>query len=118
MRHLLERDLLKLSTLSEIPVEHLQKLHDMGVLNEKRAIDHLIRHDFRHINRRRIYTVAQITAAIMAEYEVSKATVHNAIYEKKKKVWLCKECGRETRKSELARNHGVCDPCRIKAIKI
>lgn len=118
MKQLQDKELEKLSTISGVPVADLQNLHALGVLNPRTVIACLIKYDYKRIRSCGRYSVRQITAAIMQEYQVSKNTVQNAIYEKKKKEFFCSQCGRLVKKAELRRNNGLCDQCTINSIQL
>ncbi|MDE6156844.1 MAG: hypothetical protein K2F78_01730 [Muribaculaceae bacterium] len=117
MKRLTEKDLQKFSTISGVSMIELLKLQGLGALDEKRIIDYLIRHDYKHIQRGGKYTHNQIREAIMLEYQISKTKVDAAIYEIRKKEYVCPQCGSiVSSKTTLSRNGGVCEKCVIKSI--
>lgn len=85
MKQLQDKELEKLSTISGVPVADLQNLHALGVLNPRTVIACLIKYDYKRIRSYRRYSVRQITAAIMQEYQVSKTQSKMPYMKKRKK---------------------------------
>lgn len=118
MKRIQEKDLSKLSTITGIPLESLSKLHAMGLFDESKIIDILIKDDYKRIRTGGKYSVRVITSALMHEYQVSKGKVQSAIYHKRKREFICSQCGKTIKKAEFQRNEGLCDACVINNIKL
>ena len=118
MKRIRDKALEKLSALTEVPLSELHKLHALGVFDSGAVFARLMAADFKRIRKCKRYTVRQIVTAIANEYQVAPSTVHNAIYEKKKREFICTKCGKVVKKVELNRNSGVCDDCVAKEIEV
>lgn len=118
MKKLQGKDLEKLSIIAETPLVHIQRLHSMGVLDDRAVFLHMMSCDFKRIKSRGYYTTKQIIAALANEYQVTEGVVKRAINSSKPKEFLCLQCGRLTDKKELKRNRGVCDQCLTNEIVI
>lgn len=115
-----DKDLNKLSGITQISVETLKKLESMNLLDEIEVRNLLILTDWRKLKLKqdKKYTTAQIVGAIVNEYQVSTSKVENIIYEKKKSMYWCKLCEKRISKGEYQRNDGVCDKCVTQSIKL
>lgn len=118
MKRIRDKELEKLSALSGVPLSEIHKLHALGVFDSGAVFARLMAADYKRIKKCRRYTVCQIVAAIAKEYQVSEGTVRNAIYEKKKREFICIKCGKVVKKTELNRNGGICDECVVKGIEV
>jgi DNA-directed RNA polymerase subunit RPC12/RpoP len=118
MIHLREKDLHKLSAVTQIPFEELCKLSAMCLLNEPIAVDLLIVKDWRKLKAGKRYTRKQIIGALMDEYKVSSSKVESAIYNKKEHLYHCSSCGRRIPKGEHTRNESICDKCVSRSIQL
>jgi formylmethanofuran dehydrogenase subunit E len=112
------KDFDKLANILQLPVEMLQKLEAMNLLNIPECRNLLILTDWRLLKKNKEYTTFQITEALSNEYQISESTVEKIIYAKKKSQYWCEECRKRISKSESLRNEGVCDKCIVKSIKI
>lgn len=118
MIKLQETEINKLAALAEITPMQFLHLMTMGLIEEQRAIDHLILHDFRRIKRRRQYRVNQIIEAVKEKYKVPRSRVERVIYAKKVKRYYCDKCSKEISKKEFNRGKGKCDSCAASEIPI
>lgn len=118
MIRLRQKEIDKLSIISQIPQHDIAKLFSMGLIDEPIAIDLLVAYDWKKLKQKKIYTVKQITQALMEEYDISRSKVQYAAYGKKKHTYSCTKCGRRILKSESLRNEGVCDRCISMSIQI
>jgi len=118
MRRLTEKHISKLAVAAGVPEADVMKLHSLGLIDEPRAIDFLIKSDFRRVKARNQYTVKQIVMALKEEYDVPASRVTQAMYSTRRHTNICQCCGREVGKAELRRNNGRCDVCRAKMIKL
>lgn len=118
MKKITVRDLEKFASLTDIPLIHLHKLHELDVLDEPQILFRLMKADYKRIKAGcGHFSVRQMTSAIANEYQVSEATVRTAIHERKKVEYRCPKCGGHALRKELKRNHGVCDHCTILKIQ-
>jgi hypothetical protein len=113
-----EKDINKLSGITQIPTETLQKLEAMNLLDEMEVRNLLILTDWRALKRGKRYNTTQIVGALVNEYQVSKSKVENIIYAKRKSQYWCRQCEKRILKSEHQRNSGICDKCVIQSIKL
>lgn len=111
MIKLQESEIQKLSAITEIEPIQLHKLLTMGLIDENRALDQLILHDFRRIKRRKQYKVSQIIEAVIEKYKVPRSRVERVIYAKKVKKHYCDKCSKEITNRERKRGNGKCDHC-------
>lgn len=118
MRKIYEKDLEKLARIADLPLVDIQKIHALGIIDETKALDRMIKYDYRRAKATGRYTVKQIVMALVDKYGVSHSRITSAMYDKKKTDALCVECGCVTRKSELKRNNGLCDRCVAKKITL
>lgn len=113
-----EPELLKLSSITNVTPLQLHNLMSLGLVNEEKALDALIRYDFQRVKRRKIYRVKQIVEAMMQKYNVPASRVQRVIYAKKKKRHYCEKCGKEIANRERIRGNGKCDQCVASEISI
>lgn len=118
MIHLREKELEKLSAITQVPIRYIQQMGSMDLIDEPVAVDMLIRHDYLSLKRRGVYKTGQIIAAISNEYKISPARVNNGIYKKKKRSFWCGRCGTRIPRTEHERNCGICDKCVIASIEV
>jgi hypothetical protein len=113
-----DKDFDKLAGILQLPVEIIQKLDVMNLLDNLESRSLLILTDWRVLKRGKKYTTTQIVEALCSEYKTSKSTVEKIIYAKKKSQYWCKGCGKRISKGESFRNNSICDKCIAKSIKI
>ena len=114
---LTEKHIKKLSVITELPLEEVARLSSMGLLDSNRAVELLIKYDWRLLSKNKgEYTVQARINAIMSEYGVAENRVRQAIYGKRSMEYYCSECGRVITKTEHARNNGMCDKCVVKKL--
>lgn len=118
MNRLREKDINKLSAITQIPGQSLELLSSMKLLDVPTSTDLLILNDWKALKKTKQYTTSQIIQALISEYNVSKSKVQSAIYKKKTMVHYCDECGKRIPKSEHVRNNGKCDLCVAKSIRL
>lgn len=119
MIKLTEKHLRKLSIVTGLPLEKVCELDAMGLLNEERTIDLLMRHDWKLLKRARAKVpVRYRIKAVANEYGVSDYRVKLCITARHEKRYFCKECGVEISRLEYVRNKGLCEDCTIKSIKL
>ena len=111
MIKLQENEIQKLAVLTELTPMQIHHLLAIGIIDEQRALDHLILYDFRRIKRRKVYMVSQIIEAVMEKYKVPRSRVERIIYAKKTKRYYCDKCAKEISKRERNRGNGKCDRC-------
>jgi hypothetical protein len=108
----------KLADITNVPLSCIESLRDCGVLNEKEARDKLIRSDYWALVKTKKFTHNQILEKLSGIYDVDKQKVQKVVKVKPKKIYHCKICGSQMRKSDYIRNDGICDRCISKSIKI
>lgn len=118
MKRLTEKHISKLAVATGVPEAEVMKLHSLELIDEPRAIDLLIKYDYKRVKARNMYTVKQIVMALKEEYDVPATRVTKAMYSTRRRTNICQCCGREVGKAELRRNNGKCDICRAKMIKL
>ena len=111
MIRLQEKEIEKLSAITDITPVQVTKLIALGIIDENRCLDALLVYDYRRLKRRGEYKVAQIFEALMERYKVSKWRVEKAVYYKTPKKKYCKACQKEISGREYARGNGKCDKC-------
>ena len=116
-RKLRDKDIQKLSGLLLCPVQIIQKLDAMGLLNTTKILDLLLLEDWKSAKKNTQYKTYQIVEALIGEYQYSKAKIESIIYAKKKSLHWCRECGKQIPKNEHKRNNGICDRCLIHTIQ-
>lgn len=84
----------------------IQKLLNMDLIAESRALDVLLLYDFRRIKRRKQYKVGQIIEALIEKYKVPRSRVERVIYAKKTKRYYCDKCSKEITNRERKRGNG------------
>ena len=116
MIKLQEKEIEKLSAITEITPVQVTKLIALGILDEQRCLDALLVYDYRRLKRRGAYKVAQIFEALGERYKVPKWRIEKAVYYKASKKRFCKVCQKEISGREYARGNGMCDKCVAKEI--
>lgn len=121
MSHLIrlrEKDIYKLSEITNCPPETLQQMSEMNLLDVSEVRNKLILNDWRKLKRSKTYKSFQIIEAIATEYQVSSSKVEFVIYAKKRLLHYCEKCGKRISKVESIRNSGICDGCTVKSIRL
>ena len=113
-----EKDINKLSNITQQSAETLQKLESMNLIDVTEARNLLILTDWRALKKGKKYTTAQIVGALVEEHQVSKSKVDSIIYAKKKSQYWCEQCEKRIPKGIYQRNNGLCDKCVIKSIEL
>ncbi len=119
MIKLTERHLEKLAIITELPLEKVTEFDTMGLFDSARAVELLIKYDWKLLKRQqKKYTAHQRIMAIANEYNITEHRVKQAIYTKRVMGYFCKKCGMPITKVEHSRNRGLCEKCTIESIKI
>lgn len=119
MKKLTDRHLQKLVVVTELPLEKVVELNDMGILNSERVIELLIKFDWKLLMKRNNNLLArQRIKAIAKEYNVSDYYVKKCVYTHQQLNHFCQHCGNEITKLEYSRNGGLCEKCAVESIKI
>ncbi len=114
---LTDKHLQKFSQVSGTPIENLINLSAMGVLNELKCIEFLIRYDYKSMSKQ--YSVDHKLQALAYEYGYSEAHIKKIVTNSRTKTeYFCKGCGRKITGAIARRNNGLCDPCVVKSIKL
>ena len=115
-----EKELGKLSTILEIPVEKLEKLYRAGALNTSGIRGMLIKSDYERLTKEyKQYSKTQIISAIQKEYGISRSMVEMLIYNKQiNPICKCSVCGKEITRYKFSKNKGICDECLIPQIPL
>lgn len=111
-----DREVEKLSAITGMDMIQTRKVIEMGIIDEYKVLDYLIKYDWRRLKQRGKYKVAQIIEALMERYKVQKWRVEKAIYSKKTRKLFCQTCQKEISGREYNRGHGQCDECIAKTI--
>lgn len=80
MIRLRQKEIDKLSIITQLPQHDIEKMLAMGLVNEPIAIDLLVVYDWKRLKKEKKYTVKQITQALMNEYDISRTKVQSAAY--------------------------------------
>lgn len=120
MIRLRPKDIEKIATILQIPQFAVEKMAGMNLIQENHAVDLLIVNDWKRMkrNNRNRYPLKFLIKALEREYQVSDTKVEAAIYNKRKSIYICRECGKRITKTESVRNDGVCDDCVIDSIEV
>lgn len=118
MIQLQEKELLKLSELTEVPLQYLEKLYAMRILNEALTCDFIIRSDYEKILKKKIYKPSQIIFRLANKYCVTEGKVRSAIYRKQNRYYYCTKCQKRIPLSMYKRNNGICDTCMANQIEL
>lgn len=119
VRHLTEKTLLKVSSLTKVPMDKLVLLDSMGLLDHKRVLGMAIKRDWQILAKRpQHYTKSQMAQALATEYNVTESFVNTSVRTCRDGAYYCKECGVEMDRKDFLRNKGYCDHCIVKSIKI
>lgn len=113
-----EEEIKQLSKVTGVSTIDLQRLYEMGMLNERNSIACLVRDEYTNIRKMGKYTPAQIFFAITHKYKISDYTARSMVYLKIKPTLYCEKCGAVIRKSVYLRNEGLCDECVAMTIKL
>lgn len=113
-----EKEIHKLSEITGVSHFDLQKLYTMGVFNESRIFEHLLRYEYHKLTRMGRYRPQHIIMALSAKYDVTPNRVRSAIYHKNSRFYYCDRCSKRIVKSRYVRNNGLCDDCVAKSIEI
>jgi hypothetical protein len=113
-----EKDVNKLSKITQIPYEILKQLELMNLLDVTNAQNLLIFSDIKKLKKSNLYMIKQIIEALVNEYQVPPGRITEVMYKKKGvKRHYCNECGKMIPKAEYRRNNGICNQCVVKSIK-
>ena len=116
-RKLTESDLRKYTELSNVPVEILLSLNDLGALDVVAIHISLIKYEYQKLVEETKYTGKQIAEALAEKYGVSRHYVETIVYNKlKDKTYYCIKCGTEMSKYKFSQNKGVCNQCVVSEI--
>lgn len=119
MRLLTEKHFEKLAVITDTPLEKISELNSMGLIDEMRAMDVIIRYDWNLLKRSQArQPVSYRIKALAAFYSTNERRIKQAIYSKSKNGYYCKECGRHMSRREYLHGKGVCPECAVKSIII
>lgn len=117
---LTEKHLIKLATITNLPLEKITELHAMDLLDSNRVLELLVKQDWKSLacmaDR---YTYFHRLMAVAKEYNISSNLVREYIkYKPRKGEYFCDICGTSITNLEYKRNEGLCDKCMIESINL
>lgn len=118
MIRLRDKDIEKLAIILDLPKFAIEKMAAMNLVHEGIAVDTLIAYDWKRLKKNKRYRVRQIIQALANEYQVSKTKVEAAMYNKRKCIYSCQQCGKRITKAASVKNNGLCEECVVKSIVI
>lgn len=102
----------KLAGMTGLAPIQIEQLLAMDIIDEKKALDAIIRHDVRSLRRRKIYKAAQIKSVLAERYGVTIGCVSRNMRGTKTGLrYYCIECGKEITWKTKKKNMGRCEVC-------
>ena len=118
MIQLQEKEQAKLAEISGASIYDIQKLYAMRVLNERKAVEYIIRWDYHRIRRLGKYKPGMIIQRLASAYDVTTNQIRSAIYNKNEREFCCDKCHKIIPRSQYVKNDGLCDSCKAETIEI
>lgn len=108
----------KLSDVTKIPFPYIVALRDNGLLDQDKAIEKLVRNDYRALKKASKLSDKQILAKLCDYYGLKELKVKKILKTPTKNYYYCKFCGSVVTKTVYFANDGLCDKCVAKKLKL
>lgn len=113
------KDIQQASSLLELPVEELEKLNALKILNTSYIRTLLMRMDFEQLTHGlhylevadRHYRYPDVIKAIARKYGVGPKAVSMALHGKDEKIYFCSRCGVRITSQGYRDRGGLCQNC-------
>lgn len=116
-KRLTSKDLQCYAEISNVPLEYLMALNELGALNVVTIHAVLVKNEYKRLVGENKYTGRQIMEALGNKYGISRYHVETIIYDKiKSETYTCHRCGSEMSKYKFTKNKGLCDRCVVAEI--
>ena len=101
----------KVANIVGVPLEKVLEMRDIGIIDNRKCRDILVRKDYVTLRRRKMYTRNQIINRLSKLYNISENTILYVIRNKPGYVYYCKRCGAKITQAKFINNSGLCDKC-------
>lgn len=113
------KDIMKASSLLEIPIEQLQHFNSLKLLNTSYIRSLLMRADFERLTNGlhylqaadRKYRYPEVIKAIAREYGLGPKAVSNILHGNDEKIYFCSRCGIRITSQGARDRGGLCPNC-------
>lgn len=114
-----QKDLQKASSLLELPLQQLQHLNSLKLLNTTYIRSLLMRADFEKLtnglhyleNNKKKYNYPEVIKALAREYGVGPKAVASILHGKDETIYFCSKCGVRITAQGARNRGGLCSNC-------